>query len=158
MALIQRLVAGVTYIADRGYQSFELFQQIQVQSGHFVIRLRNRLKYNVLQSLPAEHFPAVKRIFLEVTDELVQFQADKYHCLYRCIQFKTRKTTFILLTERFDLTIFDRFRLYAFRWQVELFFRYFKRTLGVIHLLHQSANGLTIQFYVVMIVPVLVLR
>ncbi len=158
VALIQMLVAGVTYIADRGYQSFELFQQIQVQSAHFVIRLRKRLKYNVLQSLPVELIPAVKRIFLEVTDELVQFQADKYHRQYRRIQFKTRKTTFILLTDRFDLTTFEIIRLYAFRWQVELFFRYFKRTLHAIHLLHQSENGLTIQFYVVMIVHLLVLR
>jgi hypothetical protein len=79
IALIQLLEAGVTYIADHGYQSFDLFQQIQAQSAHFIIRLRKRLKYKVLQSLTVQLIPAVKSIFLAVTDELLQFQADKHH-------------------------------------------------------------------------------
>ena len=44
------------------------------------------------------------------------------------------------------------------RWQVELFFRYFKRTLNGIHILNNSHNGVTIQFYVILIVNLLLMR
>jgi hypothetical protein len=41
--------------------------------------------------------------------------------------------------------------LYAYRWQVELCFRFLKRTLKGIHLFTQDENGIQIQFYLYMI-------
>jgi len=42
------------------------------------------------------------------------------------------------------------------RWQVELFFRWFKCVLGCKHLLAQSLNGLTIQVYCALIASMLI--
>lgn len=67
---------------------------------------------------------ATRYIFLAVTDELVIFERDYHLQVYRRISFRTRQTLFILLTNRFDLTTYDLIKLYCFRWQVELFFRY----------------------------------
>ena len=45
--------------------------------------------------------------------------------------------------------------LYAYRWQVELFFRCIKRTFNALHLWSHEANGLQIQFYIYLIAYVL---
>ena len=47
--------------------------------------------------------------------------------------------------------------LYAYRWQIELFFRFIKRTLKNIHLLSHNSNGIQIQFYLYMIAYLLLL-
>jgi IS4 transposase len=44
---------------------------------------------------------------------------------------------------------------YRFRWSVELFFRWFKRILGMRHLIAESANGVRIQVYVAIIASLL---
>lgn len=157
-ALAQLIETGVTYIADRGYLSFELFKTIVDKPAFFVIRIRKRLKYEIEKTLSVQLIDSVKGIFFQVTDELVHFNSDPYDQLYRRISFRTHQTTFILVTNRFDLTTFEIIRLYALRWQIELFFRYFKRTLKAIHLLNTYENGITIQFYIVLITHLLVLR
>jgi len=157
-ALAQLIESGVTYIADRGYLSFELFKNINDKPAYFIIRVRKRLHYEIKQQLPIQLIDAVKAIFFQVTDEIVRFNSDPHGRTYRRISFRTRQTLFILVTNRFDLTTFEIIRLYAFRWQIELFFRYFKRTLKAIHLLNIYENGVTIQFYIVLIAHLLVLR
>ena len=157
-ALAQLIEIGVTYIADRGYLSFELFKTINDKPAYFIIRVRKRLHDEIQQQLPIQLIDAVKTIFYHVTDELVRFNSDPHGRTYRRISFRTRHTLFIVVTNRLDLTTYDIIRLYAFRWQIELFFRYFKRTLNAIHLLNIYENGVTIQFYMVLIAHLLLLR
>jgi len=135
-----------------------LFKNINDKPAYFIIRVRKRLHYEIKQQLPIQLIDAVKAIFFQVTDEIVRFNSDPHGRTYRRISFRTRQTLFILVTNRFDLTTFEIIRLYAFRWQIELFFRYFKRTLKAIHLLNIYENGVTIQFYIVLIAHLLVLR
>jgi len=45
--------------------------------------------------------------------------------------------------------------LYAYRWQIELMFRFLNRTMNGIHLIKQSQQGVTIQFYMILIVVLL---
>ena len=47
--------------------------------------------------------------------------------------------------------------LYAYRWQVELFFRCIKRTLNALHLWNHEPDGVKIQFYIYLIVYVLLI-
>jgi transposase len=42
---------------------------------------------------------------------------------------------FILVTDRFDLKTYEIIMLYAYRWQVELIFRFLKRTLNALPLM-----------------------
>ena len=149
---------AVTYIADRGYLSFDLFNKIVEKQAFFIIRVRKNLTYKIKKELSIRLVDAVKYIFFQVTDELVEFGADKYQHVYRRITFKTGNTLFVLVTNRLDLTTYQIIRLYAFRWQIELFFRYFKRTLKAIHLINNSQNGITIQFYLILIVNLLLLK
>lgn len=149
---------AVTYIADRGYLCFDLFHTMVTKKAFFIIRVRKNLIYQVKEQLSVQLVDAVKYVFFQVTDELIVFNADSHQHVYRRISFKTRNTLFVLVTNRLDLTTYQIIRLYAFRWQIELFFRYFKRTLKAIHLINNSPNGVTIQFYLILIVNLLLLK
>jgi IS4 transposase len=46
--------------------------------------------------------------------------------------------------------------IYRYRWQIELFFRWFKCILGCKHLLAHSENGVTIQVYCALIASMLI--
>jgi hypothetical protein len=156
--LSKMIEKAVTYITDRGYISFDFFKTIVDKGAFFIIRVRKNLHYQVNEELPVRLKDSVKFIFFQVTDELVRFDADKHQNSYRRISFRTRTTLFVFVTNRLDLTTYQIIRLYAFRWQIELFFRYFKRTLNAIHIIHNSQNGVTIQFYIMLITNLLLLK
>lgn len=156
---LEKLISkSITYIADRGYLSFDLFNTIANKLAFFIIRVRKNLHYQVLEEQLMPLPDALKYVFFQVSDQLVRFDADRHGCVYRRISFRTSQTIFIIVTNRFDLTTYDIIRLYGLRWQIELFFRFFKRSVGAIHLLNHSQDGITIQFYVVMIVHMLLLN
>ena len=157
-ALANLIEQGITYIADRGYLSFNLFKDLVDKQAYFIIRVRKNLDYQLKTRLTVELIEAVKYIFFQVTDELVHFRGDKHDLIYRRISFRTSKTLFVIVTNRLDLTTFDIIRLYALRWQIELFFRFFKRTFNAIHLLNHDSNGVTIQFYVILITHLLLMH
>ena len=146
---------GITYIADRGYIAFTLLFDILELAAFFIIRSRKNLCYQVQQTLTVNLPEAVRYIFLAVTDELVIFDHDHHRRVYRRISFRTRQTLFILLTNRLDLTTYEIIKLYCLRWQVELFFRYFKQTLQAKHLLNLSEAGVAIHFYIILIAHLL---
>ena len=65
---------------------------------------------------------------------------------------------FRLITNRIELSALQSIILYAYRWQIELFFKYLKRTLNGLHLFNQSENGVEIQFYLLMTFSLLRLK
>lgn len=154
-ALRQMLTAMVTFIADRGYQCFKLFHDILQAQAHFVFRVKDNLVYNVQKSLIVQLPQSVQNLFQEVTDQLIQCKNDPYGHTYRLVCFRVGTEHFFLLTDRLDLTTFQVILLYAYRWQVELIFRFLKRTMRGIHMINHSESGATIQFYVLLIVALL---
>ena len=65
---------------------------------------------------------------------------------------------FSLITSRFDLKTSEVIMLYAYRWQVELIFRFLKRTMHSLHLMCHHPSGLEIQFTLYMISYLLLLH
>ena len=72
--------------------------------------------------------------------------------------FKVMDEIYNLVTDRFDLTTYEVIMLYAYRWQIELAFRFIKRTVNGIHLINQSPTGIEIQFLLYIIVYLLLLN
>jgi hypothetical protein len=157
-ALRQMLVATVTYIADRGYMCFQLFHDILTAQAHFVFRVKSNLVYTVQESLTVQLPKTVQTLFQDVTDQIIQCSNDPFGHTYRLVRFQVGTEQFYLLTDRTDLTTFQVIMLYAYRWQVELTFRFLKRTMQGIHLINQSECGVKIQFYVILIVALLQLK
>ncbi len=157
-ALRTWLEAGVTYIADRGYICFTLFADIVKAEAFFLIRQKSNLQYQVVQTLAVTFPEAGRDLFSALTDQLVRLTNEDSGSIYRLIRFQVGATRFLLLTNRRDLTTFQVILLYAYRWQVELLFRFFKGTLQGLHLFNYSANGVQIQFYALLMTALLQLH
>lgn len=157
--LLSILKKGCTYVADRGYFSFQVGNLISKANAFFIIRIRSDLKFAVLKSLQVTSSKdKIPECFGQMTDELIQFDNDGFGRKYRLVTFTVLQSQFLICTNRFKLTTMQIIMLYAYRWQVELMFKFIKRTLNGIHLFNHSENGVAIHFYLFMIVALLKLR
>jgi hypothetical protein len=147
---------GITYVADRGYVCFKLFGEIVAKGAFFVIRAKTNLQFRKVKSLQITSVP--QKLFRAVTDSVVTLDNDDSENQYRLVTFTIFNTVYYLLTNRFDLTTFQIMLIYAYRWQIELIFRFLKRTLNGIHLFNYSQNGVQICFYALLITSMLQLR
>jgi hypothetical protein len=153
--LAQFLEAGVTYIADRGYISLRMLQQVVAKKAFFVFRMKSNWKYEIEQSL-AFSMPASWQDFVgEVSDQTIRLCHEDG--VYRLVRFAALGEVYFILTNRFDLKTHEIILLYAYRWQIELFFRCIKRTFNAIHLWAHEPNGVEIQYYIYLIVYLLLL-
>ncbi len=136
----------MTYLADRGYLSFQLCYEICQAQAHFIFRTQTNLGFTVVEPWPVGLPAAAHGLFQAVTDELIRYDTDPHGALYRLVRLVIGQETYCLLTDRPDLTPFQILLLYAYRWQVELLLRFLKRTLNGIHLLRQDPRGVTSNF------------
>ena len=157
-ALRKMLEASVTYIADRGYYSFALLAEITQAKAFFVFRAKCNLQYVWIERLPVVLPDTVKHLFAHVTDRRVRLSNAEDRPIYRLVTFYVGKEHYLILTNRLDLTTFQIILLYAYRWQVELIFRFLKRSLNGLHLLSHSPAGVTIHFHALLITALLELH
>jgi hypothetical protein len=178
--LRKNLQAGRLYINDRGYFCFDLMADVLKAESSFVGRVRNNIVYETLEERPlsdadrqqgieadrivragGEEAGAslkdrpLRLVEIHVTDLGVprRPRVDSKTKAYR-----TGETdhTLLLLTDQLDLEVEIIALLYRYRWQIELFFRWFKKVLEADHLLSLSENGLTIVMYCALIASMLV--
>lgn len=153
--LLSIVKKGVTYIADRGYFSFDVVAAINKAFAFFVIRIKDNMKFTVGKPITAVgQIPACLN---QVSDQLIRFDNDPHQLVYRLVMFKVLDSEFKICTNRFDLSTIQIIMLYAYRWQIELLFKFIKRTLNGIHLFNHSQNGANIQFCLLMVMSVLYL-
>jgi len=153
--LAQLLEAGVTYIADRGYLSFKMIRQAIDKQAFFIFRMKSNWKYTVEQTLDVCIPDKWQSFVHEVTDQKISFCNEEG--VHRLVSFTALGEVYLILTNRFDLKTHEIIMLYAYRWQIELFFRCIKRTFNAIHLWAHERNGVEIQFYLYLIVYLLLL-
>ena len=157
--LLSILKKGYTYVADRGYFSFKVGDAITRANAFFVIRIKANLKFTTLTSLEITSAKTkIPECFTQISDQLIRFDNDEFGQQYRLICFTVLQSRFLICTNRFELNTMQIIMLYAYRWQVELMFKFLKRTLNGIHLFNHSQNGVMIHFYLFMIVALLQLR
>jgi len=156
-ALRELVEAGVTYVADRGYVAFDLFRQVAEQSAFFVIRVKSNMEVVVKQSLLADLPVHWEDHLSKVSDNLVVFKGDKKQKSYRLITFEAQGEDYRIASNRLDLSTHQIIMLYAYRWQIELFFRSLKRGFNGLHLWSHEAKGIEVQFYLYLIVYLLLL-
>ncbi len=155
--LRELLEEGVTYIADRGYLAFDLFKQITDQSAFFIIRVKSNMDVVIKKSLTLDLPENWKGHLSDVKDCLIVFKGDSHKKTYRIITFEALGESYRIATNRLDLKTHEIIMLSAYRWQIELFFRCFKRCFNGLHLWSHEPKGIEIQFYLHMIVYLLLI-
>jgi hypothetical protein len=161
--LRQTLETGRLYVIDRGYAEYQLFQDILDASSQFVGRIRDNAVWEVVEERP-----------ISAAAWAAGVRSDRVVCLgceqskgalrqpVRLVEVATGKVdsqgrpeVLLLATSCLALAAELVALAYKFRWEEELFFRWFKCVLGRRHLLSESLDGLTVQVYVALIANLL---
>ena len=176
------LAPGKLYCLDAGYGEYRFLDKIIQQPSSFVMRLRDNASYETIEERTLSE--ADRKVGIEF-DRVVWLgskqKRNNFSKPMRIIQlhyydvrallghkrksrvsskktFRTRSAeqTLLIATDRMDLSAELIGLIYRYRWQIELFFRWFKCILGCQHLLALSQNGITIQVYCALIASLLI--
>jgi hypothetical protein len=137
------LQAGVTYVLDRGYMAFDLLRDIIAAQAFVVMRAYNNIVVETVKELPVTLPDVCVGHWVQVRDRIVQSShPDAAGILFRLVECTVGTTTYRLITNRTDITTFQVIVVYAYRWQIELIFRFFKHTLNGVEVITQSKKGM----------------
>ena len=127
---------------DRGYMAFALLRDVIEAGAAVVMRAYNNIVVETLEELPVT-IPAAKTgHWSDVRDRLVRSQhPDAKGLIFRLVEFTIGPSTDKLITNRTDLTTFQVMLIYAYRWQIELIFRFFKHTMTGIQVISTTPWG-----------------
>lgn len=162
-----------TYVMDRGYAKFELFNQIVDCDSSYVCRVRDNSVFEVLRERPLTESDRESRV---VSDQIINLGSKSRSNLNHqvrlvTIQAKPHKSKgrpgtgstgqncdgFLrIATNLVDAPAEIIALMYHYRWTIEIFFRFFKHLLGCRHLLSRSQEGIEIQTYCAIIACMLI--
>jgi hypothetical protein len=171
--LRRNLVAGHTYVMDRWYAQFTLWNDIKSAGSSYVCRVRDNSAYDVIENRPLDQQARDAGI---ISDEIVKIGLSKKPgeradhptrliCL-ACTPHQKRGKgkrrgvgqtgptsdgTLRIVTDLLDVPAHIIAFLYEYRWTIEVFFRFFKQILGCRHLLSTRIEGVQIQVYAAVI-------
>ena len=171
--LSKSLQPGRLYVLDRGYFDYDLYQQIIDADSSFVARARDNAVFEVIEERLLDRDALNVGI---VRDAVVgmgsRWTKDKLDQPLRIVEIEctphvkpSGKTgrggpeqgdTILIVTDRVDLPPDVVALLYKHRWQVEIFFRFFKHILGCRHLLSYCDNGIELETYAAIIACLLI--
>jgi hypothetical protein len=171
-AVLQRALAkGHCYVADRGYAKFALFNAISAAESSYVCRLRDNSRYEIEENRPLATEDVEAGIVLDATVCLGDYKGikDRPDHPLRLVVVKTTphekrggstgpasNGLLLIATNLLDLPAWIIASLYRYRWTIEIFFRFFKHTLGCRSLLSHDPVGIEIQTYCAIIACMLI--
>ena len=153
---------GWTLLLDRGYYGHRQFARLIAADVHFVACCSEQAHYQVVRSQqpPAGLTPDGDVIYADAVVVLGSPNNRRGAVIpnLRLLGVHTRSgKRMTLVTDRHDLTATEVVRLYRKRWQIELFFRWLKRQLGVIRPLGQSKAAVELTLVLAVAVMLLLL-
>lgn len=159
------------YVTDRGYAKFALFNDIVAKRSSYVCRLRDNSVWTVVEEKYRNDDAALDEI---ISDEVVEFSKGSnlnHKVRVICIRVNPHTTRgkyrggssgvdsdgiLRIVTNLLDVPADVISLIFANRWAIEIFFRYFKHMLGCRHLLSRDQNGIEIQTYCAIIACMLI--
>ena len=176
------LSSGKLYCLDAGYREYRLLDNIIQKKSSFVVRLQDNASYKIIEEHQLSEADREAGVEFDQTVRLgCKQKLDTLSRPIRIIQihyyderalsgykrksrvsskktFRTKSPehTLLIATDRMDLPAELIGLIYRYRWQIELFFRWFKCILGCQHLLSLSQKGIQIQVYCALIASLLI--
>ncbi len=171
-ALAAKLQPNRVYVTDRGYAKYSLLQEILNIKSSFVCRIRDNAIYETLEDKPLSDKAIEEGV---VFDRIVNLGGETADTKLNNIRIVGVKCTpkphssksggrggpkqgevILIATDRFDLEAEAIGAIYKARWDIEIFFRFFKHILGCRHLISENKNGIEIQMYMAIIACMLI--
>lgn len=148
----QILSAGETGVMDRYYQCHRDFDRWQGDNKHFICRIRANTKRTELHSNPVKLSSIV---FYDGVCLLGTKGVNQTEKPVRIVAYRVGRKAYWIATDRHDLSAEDVAVAYKLRWNIEIFFGWWKRHLNVYHLISRSLHGLMVQILAGLITYVL---
>ena len=175
--LRRRLASGHTYVMDRWYAQFTLWNDIKAAGSSYVCRVRDNSVYEVIEDQTLDQRAIDAGV---IGDQVVgmglskkpQERADhptRLICV-KCTPHRKRGRynaanhrgpsgqtgptsdgVLRIVTDLLDVPAHVIAFLYEYRWTIEIFFRFFKQMLGCRHLISTRVQGIQIQVYAAVI-------
>jgi hypothetical protein len=159
-AFIDTIETGLIYLADRNFIDFDFLRAVIHAQSDFVARLKSSGPNVVVTA--TSPLTQEDRDAGVLNDQIVTLPGNRNTPGLGEKQFRivtvfdpVRREEVRLLTTLLDLPAAVIGQLYRHRWSIELFFRWLKCVAKVRHLFSESSNGITLQFYVVIIATLL---
>jgi hypothetical protein len=163
--LADHLQPGRVYIMDRGYERYSLFEEIVQARSDYLSRAQWR-PVKSAKALPISEAAAKAGV---VSDELIEPGRSREdvgkitHSMRRLVieggvpqaPSANGNEQVVLLTSLVDVPAEILAEMYRLRWQIELFFRFFKHVLGCRKLISNKPQGVAIQIYCALIAALL---
>jgi len=151
----QFLEPGWTYIVDRAYNAYQLFDRMTESDIYFICRLKVGSIYRLVEKRRLKR-PDRKRGVLRDLVILLGDGPTQMSTHVRLVRFRTEDgNVYDYITNRFDLSPVTIAQLYQARWAIEKFFKWLKRTLRMERSLGWSAAGYEIHALTTLIVDIL---
>jgi len=135
---------GETVVGDRYYGlEYGFFGELRKLGASFVIRIRNEPLMEIMEELSLTEADRAAGVTWQAMVKLgVKWQGEAI----RVVKVEVDGKTLLLAT---DLSLEAELiaLIYRYRWQIELFFKWFKSILGCRHLMAESPEGVAIQTY-----------
>ena len=150
----KKVQPGSFVVADRLYSEDHLYlKALQKRDVAFVIRLLGNVRrtpHSACRPLSTEDQQAGV-----VSDRLEELGCLGGGPILRIVEIHSPGKVFLLATTRQDLPAHLIGLIYRYRWQIELFFKWFKTMLPCRHWLAESPAGVAVQIYCAMIAALL---
>lgn len=155
-AFVTQIDSGVVYLADRNFVDYDFLHAVLTAGSDFVVRLKKSgTTIEGMEDRPlseSDKSAGVRR------DQIVRVPGSRWSSGFseRALRLVTvwdpvKNEEVRLLTTLLDVPVQLIGKLYRHRWSIELFFRWLKCVAKVRHLFSESSNGITMQFYVMII-------
>jgi len=171
--LRRTLAAGHTYVMDRWYAPFTLWNDIKAAASSYVCRVRDNSVYDVIEDRPLDR-QAIEAGVL--SDQVVVIGLSKkphqranhptrlicVACTPHVKRGKGKRRgvgqtgptsdgVLRIVTDLLDVPAHVIAFLYEYRWTIEVFFRFLKQILGCRHLISARIEGVQVQVYAAVI-------
>ena len=136
------LAPGETGVMDRYYQRHKSFDEWQTEGKHFICRIKEsttktEIRKNDVHPGGIVFYDAVVLLgtpYINQTEKEV-----------RLVGYRVANVDYWIATDRHDLSAEQIALAYKLRWNIEIFFGWWKRHLRVYHLISRSQYGLMVQ-------------
>jgi len=149
------LEKGWTYIVDRAYNDYKLFDLMNSSNIFFVTRLKSDATYEVRKKEKIKRNHRNKGILDDLFILLGSGKNQMNTQLRLVISRSEEGKIYHFLTNRFDLAPTTIAQLYHARWAIEKFFKWLKRTLSMERNIARSEIGMEIHVLITLITDIL---
>jgi hypothetical protein len=133
---------GQTAVTDRYYQCHKDFDRWQEKGIHFVCRIRANTKKEVIRT---NEVLSDGIVFYDAVVSLGTTGVNKTEREVRVVGYHVDEKRYWVATDRHDLTAEQVALAYKLRWNIEIFFGWWKRHLRVYHLIARTRYGVMVQ-------------